>query len=303
MADLCLPVTGLLAMLVLRVLLPDPAGATGCSRDQYEEVSDGKVVCCDFCAAELKAGPILRVIGAEWIRSPHRGQQILDICTSSNKASKCGACRNDYYNPRNARDGCKKCTKCEADEGSITLKPCTIEFDAVCGCPEGSTKKNNRYTACRCDSGNEIINNKCQPCKPGTFSDKENSKCLPWTNCTAMGQAVTEQGSATRDVKCAKPFPSQVTVAVPTTSLSPSSSSLLRKVTILQNITTKSRTLSLILIGAILLLLSAGVILAMIIQINRKKMNRGFIRAERCRIPVQEESTSSDSSLPKDCQA
>ncbi|KAG8539610.1 hypothetical protein GDO81_020641, partial [Engystomops pustulosus] len=107
-----------------------------------------------------------------------------------------------------------------------------------------------------------------------------------------MGDQVIEQGSATRDVKCAKPSPSREAVAIPTTSSLPSSSTPRRKVTSLQNTTTHIvitthpsapskpfdwTTLSLIFIGVILLIVSAGVILTMIMQINRKKMNRGFI--------------------------
>ncbi|XP_040284281.1 tumor necrosis factor receptor superfamily member 4 isoform X5 [Bufo bufo] len=157
----------------------------------------------------------------------------------------------------------------------------------------------------------------CQPCKSGYFSAKENGACRLWTNCSAMGQKVLEQGSATEDVKCTIPTP--VTAGLLTTSWTPISSSHRWKVTSLKNFTTTNHiaitphlptpssidwgTLSLIVIGVVLLLASAGVILTTITQINRKKTNRRFIRGERCKVPVQEESTSSDSSLTKDCPA
>ncbi|XP_075696895.1 tumor necrosis factor receptor superfamily member 4-like [Rhinoderma darwinii] len=295
MADVGLRVTGLL--LVLSGLLPAPAAAIECLRNQYGETRGGRDVCCNYCAA---------------------GQQIADICTPSNKASECINCKKNRYNPENARDGCKLCTVCNKAEGSIEKKPCTSSSDAECECPEGSTPRNDRKTTCRCDKGKEIVNNKCQPCKSGYFSTEENSVCRPWSNCSAMGRTVLEEGSAIKDVKCTKPSP--VTVRIPTIAFTPTSSNHRRKVTTnLQNVTTTNRifindkttpsnsldsgTLSLIVIGAVLLLVSAGIILTMIMQINRKKLNRGFIRGERCRVPVQEESTSSDSSLPKDCPA
>lgn len=298
MADGSLQVTGLLWLLLPSVLLPDPAAALTCAPDQYVESSGGKNVCCDYCAA---------------------GQEIAEVCTPSNKASKCSNCSANRYNPKNARDGCQRCTVCKRDEGSIEKRPCTNSADAICECPEGSTAKNERNTACRCDIGKEIVNNKCQPCKHGYFSTKQNSVCRPWTNCSVMGETVVEEGSNVRDVKCSKARPIPVTVVIPTTSLTPSSTPPQRKVTSLQNATTTNHiiisinpthsdrfdwgTLSIVLIGAVLLLLSAGIILTMIMQINRKKKNRGFIRGERCRIPVQEESTSSDSSLSKNVPA
>lgn len=298
MADVSLQVTGLLWLLIPSVLLPEPAAAITCSPDQYVETSGGRDVCCNYCAA---------------------GQEISEVCTPSNKASKCTNCRANRYNPKNARDRCQLCTVCNRAEGSIEKTPCTNSADAICECPEGSAPRNERKTACRCDKGREIINNKCQPCKPGYFSTDENSVCRPWTNCSSMGDTVLEQGSAINDVKCTKSKPIAVTVVIPTTSVTPSSSPPKRKVTSLQNATTTNQiiistnpthsnrfdwgTLSLVLIGAVLLLLSAGIILTMIMQINRKKKNRGFIRGERCRIPVQEESTSSDSSHSKDFPA
>ncbi|XP_069597361.1 tumor necrosis factor receptor superfamily member 4 [Ranitomeya imitator] len=289
-------ITGLL-LLTLSALLPDRAAASACPAEQYPETSGGRDVCCNYCDA---------------------GQEISEICTPWNKASKCGNCREKSFNEKNVREGCKQCTFCNTALGSIEKRPCTKSSDAVCECPEGSTAKNKRKTACLCDKGKEIVNNKCQPCKPGYFSVAENSVCQPWTNCSANGQNVLEQGSAVMDVKCTKS--SNVMVTIPTTTWTPTSSSYRRKVSSLPNVTsttnhisvrnttTSSRsldwgTLSLILIGAILLVASAGIILTLIMQTYRKKKNRGYIRGERVRVPVQEESTSSDSSLPKDCPA
>ncbi|KAM4015610.1 tumor necrosis factor receptor superfamily member 4-like [Anomaloglossus baeobatrachus] len=285
--------TGLL-LLTLSALLPEPV--TVCPAEQYPETYRGQDVCCNYCDS---------------------GQEISEICTPWNKVSKCKNCRENRFNEKNAREGCKLCTFCNKDEGSIEKKPCTKSSDAVCECPEGSTARNKRNTACLCDKGKEIVNNKCQPCLPGYFSSKENSFCQSWTNCSALGQNVLEPGSAMTDVKCSKS--SNVVVTVPTTSMKPTSSSSRRKVSSLPNVTTSNHisivnptttgkplnwgTLSLILIGAILLIVSAGIILTMITQIHRKKKNRGFIRGERFRVPVQEESTSSDSSLPKNCPA
>ncbi|XP_069802727.1 tumor necrosis factor receptor superfamily member 4-like [Dendropsophus ebraccatus] len=300
MAGGSLQVTGLLPLLVLGVLLPpEPAEAITCPRDQYTEEDGGQEICCDFCA---------------------EGQEITGRCTRWSTASKCTDCGANRYNPKNARDRCQLCTVCNKAEGSIEKSPCTKGADAICECPEGSTPKNDRKTACRCDRGKEIVNNKCQPCKPGYFSTKENSVCRQWTNCSTLGETVQKQGSAIEDVKCTKlkPTPSPVTPS-PTTSPTPSSTSHRRKVTSLQNSTTTNpifistkpttsnshewATFSLILIGAVLLIVSAGIILIMIMQINRKKMNKGFIRGERFRVPIQEESTSSDSSHPKECPA
>ncbi|XP_040284258.1 tumor necrosis factor receptor superfamily member 4 isoform X2 [Bufo bufo] len=272
------------------------AAAIRCPQDQYVDTAEGRDVCCNYCAA---------------------GQEISEVCTPWNKASKCTNCKENHYNPKNARDRCQRCTVCNKAEGSIEKKPCTKSSNAICECPEGSTQKNERRTACRCGKGKEIIENKCQPCKSGYFSAKENGACRLWTNCSAMGQKVLEQGSATEDVKCTIPTP--VTAGLLTTSWTPISSSHRWKVTSLKNFTTTNHiaitphlptpssidwgTLSLIVIGVVLLLASAGVILTTITQINRKKTNRRFIRGERCKVPVQEESTSSDSSLTKDCPA
>ncbi|XP_073511347.1 tumor necrosis factor receptor superfamily member 6B-like [Phyllobates terribilis] len=289
-------ITGLL-LLTLSALLPDRAAVSACPTEQYPETSGGRDVCCNYCDA---------------------GQEISEICTRWNKASKCINCRENRFNEKNAREGCKLCTFCNKAEGSIEKKPCTKSSDAVCECPEGSTAKNRRKTACLCDKGKEIVNNKCQPCKPGYFSAKENSfSCQPWTNCSATDQTVLEKGSAVMDVKCTKS--SNVIVTIPTTTTTPTSSRDRRRVSSLPNVTTTNHifvrntttasrsldwgTLSLILIGAILLIVSAGIILTLIMQIYRKKMNRGYIRGERFRVPVQEESTSSDSSHPKDCPA
>ncbi|XP_073441588.1 tumor necrosis factor receptor superfamily member 4 [Dendrobates tinctorius] len=285
-------ITGLL-LLALSALLPDRAAASVCPADQYPETSGGRDVCCNYCDA---------------------GQEISEICTPWNRESKCRSCGENHFNEKNAREDCKPCASCITAFGSIEKKPCTKSSDAICECPEGSTARNKRKTACLCDKGKEIVNTKCQPCKPGYFSVAENSLCRPWTNCSALGQSVLEQGSAMMDVKCTKS--SNAMVTIPTTTRTPTSSSYRRKVSGLPNVTTtihmsvrntttSSRsldwgTLSLILIGAILLIVSAGIILTLIMQTYRKKMNRGYIRGERFRVPVQEESTSSDSSLPKD---
>ncbi|XP_056399064.1 LOW QUALITY PROTEIN: tumor necrosis factor receptor superfamily member 4 [Hyla sarda] len=334
MADMCLLVTGLLSLFLLGALLPEPAAAAAsCPPDQYPETSGGRNVCCDFCSEDLQTLQFSYIMNGKNLEGKYRkrsdeyfthtsttaGQEIQEVCTPSNKASKCRNCVENRYNPKNARDRCQRCTVCDKAEGSIEKKPCTKGTDAICECPEGSTPKNDRKTACRCDKGKEIVNNKCQPCKSGYFSDKENSICRPWTDCSALGQTIMEQGSAVRDVKCTKPTPSLVTLRIPTTSLTPATTRPKGKATSPQNVTTTNPisisvtpmsnnshywgTLSLILIGAVLLVLSAGIILTMITQINHKKNNRGFIRGERFRVPIQEESTSSDSSLPKECPA
>ncbi|XP_044137870.1 tumor necrosis factor receptor superfamily member 4 isoform X2 [Bufo gargarizans] len=237
--------------LLLHCALLLAAAAMRCPQDQYVDTAEGRDVCCNYCAA---------------------GQEISEVCTPWNKASKCTNCKENHYNPKNARDRCKRCTVC---------------------------------------------NKECQPCKSGYFSAKENGACRLWTNCSAIGQKVLEQGSATEDVKCTIPTP--VTAGLPATSWTSTSSSHRRNVTSLKNFTTTNHipitphlptpsnidwgTLSLIVIGVVLLLASAGVILTTLAQINRKKTNRRFIRGERCKVPVQEESTSSDSSLTKDCPA
>ncbi|CAN2388189.1 hypothetical protein PRIEUP_LOCUS14915 [Pristimantis euphronides] len=277
------------------LLLPDRTPAA-CPPEQYRENIHGQEVCCNYCAA---------------------GQQIMMACTASNKASTCVNCKEKSYNPEKVRYGCRLCTVCSRERGSLEKTPCTNSTDATCECPEGSKSNNDHNSSCSCDAGNEIVDNKCLPCKPGYFSTKENSFCRPWTNCSAMGQTISEQGSAIKDVKCTKTSP--VTVGLSTTTLTASSPTHRRKVTSPQNVTTTNQiltnisptsnklldwgTLSLILIGTILLLLSAAIILTMIMQINRKKMNRRFQRCDRIRVPVQEESTSSDSSSPKDCSA
>ncbi|XP_075045945.1 uncharacterized protein LOC142106818 [Mixophyes fleayi] len=283
---------------VLLPLLVHVPSTLSCGPNQYPELSDKKQFCCDFCAA---------------------GQQISDICTFHNAASKCTDCKDQYYNPKNARGYCKQCMTCYKDEGSIEISPCTKSSDAVCACPEGSTPKNERNTACRCDQGKEIVNNKCQPCRSGYFSTIENSVCRPWTDCSAKGETVVETGSATRDVKCTKP--KNVTVDIlPSAVTSTQTHSIQgRKATTLQstrnnppdifnteptgNGSLSWGTLAFILIGSTLLSISAGIIITMIIQAIRKKRNRGFIRVQRCKLPVQEESTSSDTSLAKECPA
>ncbi|XP_066428790.1 tumor necrosis factor receptor superfamily member 4-like [Eleutherodactylus coqui] len=293
MAAVCLQaVTGLL---LLSVLLPPSAAA--CAPDEYYEKLGKEYVCCKYCAA---------------------GEQISEVCTSRNKASKCVTCKKNYYNPKTDRGPCKQCDVCSRAQGSLLKQPCTDSSNTICECPEGSRPLNNRNTACQCDAGKEIVENKCLPCKTGYFSTQKNSACRPWKDCNATGQGISEHGSATKDVKCSKLSPG--TVGITTTSVTPASSAHRRNVTSLQNVTTTTNqiavnipptpghsfywgTLSLILIGTILLLLSAGIILTMITQIKNKKVNRGFKRGERFRVPVQEESTGSDSSIAKDCPA
>ncbi|XP_063797824.1 tumor necrosis factor receptor superfamily member 4 [Pseudophryne corroboree] len=296
MPGLCIQLTVLLPLLVHTHYAPS------CGENQYPETSRGREVCCNFCAP---------------------GQEISVICVPGNSASKCKDCNAQYYNPKNTRNRCKRCTICDKGEGSIEIQPCTKTSNAECACPEGSTPRNEHKTACRCDIGKEIRNNKCQPCNSGYFSMKENSVCRPWTNCSAKGETVLEAGSATQDVKCTKP--TNVTLDIPHQIVTQTLAHSSQRITIQPqvNATTIQRfktdisstekttesgflawgALSLILIGVILLSVSAVIIVIMIIQSNRKKRNRGFIRGERCKVPVQEESTSSDSSLAKQCPA
>ncbi|XP_072282499.1 uncharacterized protein [Pyxicephalus adspersus] len=263
-----------------------------CPNTQYPHYVSGRDICCNNCGA---------------------GEEIKKVCTSHNTASMCEKCPAGYYNPANYRGNCRPCKICIAAEGSIEVKPCTISSDAVCRCPEGSRPKNERNTACLCEPGKEIVNKKCQPCVYGHFSSYENSQCQPWTNCSALGLAVLVDGSATNDVQCSKPKSTIAwLLATSVTPTSPHRRKILENTetsTVQISITSTKHstpykvmnwdTVTLILITVTLLMVLAGIIMAMIIQTKKRKRGRRFIRSNRCKTPVQEESTSSDSSLTK----
>ncbi|XP_018417839.1 PREDICTED: tumor necrosis factor receptor superfamily member 4 [Nanorana parkeri] len=196
------------------------------------------------------------------------GEKIEKACTSHNSASTCIECGEGYFNPAYYRAGCFTCRICDTE---------------------------------------------CQPCAYGHFSFKENSKCLPWTNCSAIGLTVLEAGSATKDVQCSAP--KSTTAWVLPTSVAPTPPQRERtqrkdETSTLENSVTSTKqsiprnamnwdTVTLILITVTLLMAMAGIILAVIIQTKKRKRNRGFIRSNRCKVPVQEESTDSESSLAK----
>ncbi|XP_077313697.1 tumor necrosis factor receptor superfamily member 4-like [Lithobates pipiens] len=264
----------------------------GCRNNQYAFYDNGRDLCCDYCGA---------------------GEEITKECTWYNSASTCSKCAKGHFNPENYRAPCMRCKICGT--GSIEEKPCTKSSDAVCICPEGSYPKNDRKTACTCDRGKEIVNKKCQPCAYGHFASEENSKCRPWTNCSALGLIALDQGSATNDVKCSKlkstkvwVLPTSVTTIPPHTQRMPgdaetstAESSVTSKHSTIPNtmVALNWDTVTLILITVTLLMVMAGILLAVIIQTNKRKVNRGFIGSKRCKVPVQEESTDSESSLTK----
>ncbi|KAM5140366.1 tumor necrosis factor receptor superfamily member 9-like [Mantella aurantiaca] len=264
---------------------------------------------------KLSTAKLKSVVELTWFQnSEKKSEEITKECTSNNSPSTCTKCAAGYYNPPNHRSGCKQCDICNAAEGSIQEEPCTVSSNAVCSCPEGSLPKNDQNTACLCVSGKEIIDRKCQPCADGYFSSRENSKCRPWTNCSALGLAVLVAGSVTQDVQCSKPKSTTAwPLPTPVTPTSPpprerrpgkgETSTPESSVTSTKHSTPRSAmnwdTVTLILITVTLLMAMAGIILAVIIQTKKKKANRGFIRSNRCKVPVQEESTDSDSSLAK----
>ncbi|XP_053545866.1 tumor necrosis factor receptor superfamily member 4 [Bombina bombina] len=233
---------------------------------------------------------------------------------SRNSKTKCKPCGDREFNPMYTNDKCRDCTVCET--GSITEKVCTKTSDAICSCPKGSISLNSKNTACVCKIGHQIVEKECVPCPPGYFSNKENGVCRPWTNCSNIGEELMEKGSSTTDTKCMKlnSLPSQLPPnAIKTKSpdkravtVSPPLSSTMdvittHKTTVPGN-SVNWGSLPLIVIGVILLTASAGIILMMVIQMNKKKKNTRFER-NRCRIPVQEVSSSSDPSLDKQYSA
>ncbi|XP_068098863.1 tumor necrosis factor receptor superfamily member 4-like [Hyperolius riggenbachi] len=265
-----------------------------CREDQYEHKSGQQIFCCDSCVA---------------------GEFIKNECTATRSTSECVKCKPGYYNPATARSSCKTCKVCDKSKGSIQIQPCTASSNTVCACPLGSRSLNKDNTACECESGKEIVNNKCQPCAFGYFSSAKDTTCRPWTNCSAEGQTVLENGSTTQDVKCSK-AKDQTTVAILRTVIStsshPQSRPTIDQMTPSQNpfITFNQppssrfynwEMVTLILFSVTLLLLLAGIIMAMVIQTKKKSGNKGFIRGKRCKVPVQEESSGSDSSLAKTC--
>ncbi|XP_053308363.1 tumor necrosis factor receptor superfamily member 4 [Spea bombifrons] len=220
----------------------------------------------------------------------------------------------------------------QADEslkatGSIEEKPCDKSSGVVCRCPKGSSKKNERETACRCARGRQLAAKECVPCPQGHFSSQENSVCQPWTNCSAGGAEIQTPGTDVSDAICTKPTSHQWTSAAQlsnhrTTGTASSSSkrnsshaSVLNKedhTTLTKNNDVSIKdgnvpgpfmnwgTLWLILVGLLLLFVSGGITIMMAIRLKPKKGNRRLY-VRRCRLPVQEESSSSDSSLAKQC--
>ncbi|XP_040181731.1 tumor necrosis factor receptor superfamily member 9-like [Rana temporaria] len=265
----------------------------GCRDNQYKSFAIGEDICCNYCGA---------------------GEEITKVCTRYNSTSTCSKCPKGQFNPANYRSKCMSCKICGT--GSIEEKPCTKSSNAVCICPEGSSPNNVRNTACTCDRGKEIVNKKCQPCANGHFSSEENSKCRPWTNCSALGLTVLVPGSATNNVQCSKQksttvwvLPTSVTVIPPHTQRMPGdaeTSTAESSITSTKHSTISNTmgalnwdTVTLILITVTLLMAMAGILLAVIIQTKKRKVNRGFIRSKKCKVPVQEESTDSESSLTK----
>uniref|UniRef100_A0A8C5ML38 TNFR-Cys domain-containing protein n=1 Tax=Leptobrachium leishanense TaxID=445787 RepID=A0A8C5ML38_9ANUR len=279
-----------------------------CPPHQYpQRTESGTEICCFYCAA---------------------GEQIVASCKRHDSKSNCAPCKKGYFNKENTRSFCTPCYNCDAS--SIEKKPCEKHSAAICECPEGSVPNNERNTSCRCEIGKQIVEKKCVPCPTGHFSNRENSICQPWTNCSARGEEVQQSGSRTSDVKCSKTKipPEAVTTKYMKLQTTGIILNNLKTNTENQQITTRAGpkiltknddisngntspnnvmnlgTLLLILVGVLLLSVSAGFIITLMAQTKPKKNRRLYTR--KCKHPVQEvqeQSSASESSLVKQCSA
>ncbi|XP_075462644.1 tumor necrosis factor receptor superfamily member 4 [Ascaphus truei] len=121
--------------ILLSVLLTTQA-MIQCPGHQHPfSLPSGRKVCCDNCAA---------------------GEEMRARC-SENTKTVCKPCPEKFYNPPNRTSKCNTCNYCDTGSGSIEVKPCDKSSDAVCRCPTGSTRRNDKQTMCLCEKGKQIV--------------------------------------------------------------------------------------------------------------------------------------------------
>nr|XP_033778526.1 tumor necrosis factor receptor superfamily member 4 isoform X2 [Geotrypetes seraphini] len=269
-------------------------GALTCSPEQYEFTDGGKERCCKRCPP---------------------GQELVKRC-QGNQETQCQPCKSNYFSEKYNYDWCSKCSTCNENFGSRTMKKCTPTSNAVCRCADGTTADNPENTACRCPKGNQLVNKtSCIPCAEGYFSQKDDGKCMPWTNCTAQGRETLKNGTRVMDAVCGKNsiITSTFSVEPPRaeTTVFTSARSATHGVHNISHSTNGSLTPTvpthwseierigcsffLFIMGLILLGIAGVIILLMILQNCKKKHTpilQGLQGRKSCRIPVQEEHTS-----------
>ncbi|XP_030078005.1 tumor necrosis factor receptor superfamily member 4 [Microcaecilia unicolor] len=284
----------LLTLAIALVLLTRTHWALTCTPEQYEYTDGGTDRCCQRCPP---------------------GQEMVKRC-EGREDTKCKPCASNYFSEKYHYDMCKQCSYCDEELGSRTVKKCTSTSNAVCRCVDGTIPYNDEHTVCRCPKGNQLVNyTSCNPCPEGYFSNNDNEKCKPWTNCRAQGKETQTPGTKVTDATCkrssttisafsVKPTRDRTTVftSARNVTLGERNISYSTNGSLSPKVPTQWGSSFLFIVELIMLGISGTVILLMIFQNCRKKkmpILQGLQGRKSCRIPVQEEHTTSDSILTK----
>ncbi|KAG1961141.1 tumor necrosis factor receptor superfamily member 9a [Pimephales promelas] len=167
---------GLNVFLIFSLVLNYTVGSdSGCE----DWAMSGSDVCCNKCKP---------------------GNRLVNRCGSVPE-QLCIPCEPDTYTI-SFEFFCLRCTQCTGKQ--ITLKPCTISSNTVCGCKPGYRCGNDECSFCvtECKEGEEPTENRlCRKCPEGKFNDKSHSNCREWKKSCPDGQRLGK-GNATSDRTC-----------------------------------------------------------------------------------------------------
>ncbi|XP_021472583.2 tumor necrosis factor receptor superfamily member 14 isoform X1 [Oncorhynchus mykiss] len=147
-----------------------------------------------------------------------KGLVVRKDCTLESSTSCIPCTGQTYMNAANGLDKCFPCSPCDPGQGLYILMACTTTSNSICHVLNGyyctSSSAGNectfalRHTLCSPGQrvkvpGTKTTDTVCEECQHGSYS-QHGVNCTAWTDCKAIGQYKTEDGSQTRDVVCGK---------------------------------------------------------------------------------------------------
>uniref|UniRef100_A0A8C7NIG3 TNFR-Cys domain-containing protein n=1 Tax=Oncorhynchus mykiss TaxID=8022 RepID=A0A8C7NIG3_ONCMY len=148
----------------------------------------------------------------------NKGLVVRRDCTLVFSTSCMPCIRGTFMNEANGLTKCFPCSPCDPGQGLFTQTECKPTSNTVCDVLDGyycrSYSSNSEcslaveHTHCSPGQstkspGTKTTDTMCEECQHGFYS-QHGVNCTAWTDCKAIGQYKTEDGSQTRDVVCGK---------------------------------------------------------------------------------------------------